>query len=352
MASRELAESTAQAMASRLPHLAVVNFANGDVVGHSADRGAKVLAAEAVDRALARLADAARAGGYALVVTADHGVLETDRAADGKANRGHTRAEVPCWVSLPRGGAVPRDPNRPGSLKDVAPTVLSLLGLAVPDAMTGRPLYTLSEAPGRVLLVILDGWGLSEDPASPIREAATPCLDRLSAQSPPLRLAASGPAVGLQPDKPGNSEAGHLNIGAGRVVPQDDVRIAEAVASGALLTHPVLLEAFGRVRSRGGRTHVLGMLSLGSSHGTLDEAASCVRAASQAGAGPVFLHLVLDGRSTLPGSAPRLVDTLAGRLAGVPDVHIATAVGRAFALDRNEDWEGKTRVAYDALVKG
>jgi 2,3-bisphosphoglycerate-independent phosphoglycerate mutase len=352
MASRELADRTVEHIVSTCPDLVVVNFANGDVVGHTASRAAKVLAAEAVDSALSRVLDAARSRGYAVLVTADHGVLETNLGPGGGPNRGHTCSPVPCLLALPGGDAAPpslESPAKP-ALCDVAPTILSLLGLPIPTAMTGRPLFDIRAVPGRAVLVVLDGWGLSPDPDNPITEADTPCMDRIAGAGQNIPLAASGAWVGLEKDKPGNSEAGHLNIGAGRVVAQDDVRIGAAVRSGALAANPVLLDALGRAGSCGGRAHVLGLLSERSSHGTTDEAVACVRAATQAGVAPVFLHLILDGRSSLPGSAPDLVRKLRRRLDGLGGVSIVTAMGRAYALDRDCDWEGRTRVAYEALV--
>ena len=134
---------------------------------------------------------------------------------------------------------------RDGKLADVAPTILSALGLAQPQAMTGSSLVSGHDWGGkrRVLLVILDGWGMGKDDgANPIFLADTPRWDELMGRWPSSQLAASGEAVGLKAGKSGNSEAGHMNLGAGRVVIQDDVRLDMAMKDGSFYTNEVFLK--------------------------------------------------------------------------------------------------------------
>lgn len=350
MACDAVARAVVEGILARTFRLVAVNFANGDVVGHLLEFAPKVAAAAAVDAALGRIADAAREAGFALAVCADHGVLETGLRPDGTPNVGHTTAPVPLVLSHP--GARPAGKGvTTGALRDVAPTVLPFLGLDAPCAMTGTPRALASGPCPGVVLVVLDGWGLGEaSAANPIHVASTPVMDGLLGAGPRVELDASGEAVGLLPGKAGNSESGHLNIGAGRTVPQDDARVERGARDGTLASNPALRRACAEALGRGGRCHVLGMLSDRSSHGTLRELAAFARGAAAAGAPEVFLHLITDGRSAPPGSAPALIHELGRELADLPQARIATALGRGYALDRDGNWEAKTRVAYEALV--
>lgn len=331
--------------------LIAVNVANGDVIGHTTSREAKIACAAAVDRHLGRMLRAAADAGYATLVTADHGNLEVMAHADGAPHVAHTDSPVPFVVVDPAAPVPAR--LRDGSLADVAPTVLHALGVAPPPAMTGRAL-----APGhvwgarRALLVILDGWGLGRaDDTNPIHLAPTPAWDGLLARWPHATLAASGEAVGLGPGKPGNSEAGHLNIGAGRVVLQDDVRLDLAMRDGSFSSNPVLLETIAAARERGAALHLIGLLTHRSSHGSIQYPLAIMAMARRAGLEPAFLHLIFDGRSTEPGSAPALLADLEARLAEIGLGRVASGVGRGIALDRDGDYV-KTRLAYEAMVLG
>lgn len=330
--------------------LIVTNFANGDVIGHTSNREAKIACAEIVDARLGQVVAAARAAGAVTIVSADHGNLELMVNPDGTPHVAHTANPVPFILIDPRGSA----PVRDGSLADVAPTVLSALGLEPPAAMTGRTLVPGHRWDGhrRVLLVILDGWGLGrDDDTNPIFLARTPVWDELTRAHPFSRLAADGEAVGLKPGKPGNSEAGHLNIGAGRVVPQDDVRLDTAMKDGTFSTNETLSDAIAEVRRRGTALHVIGLLTEKSSHGCIGYALEVLRMAKRGGLDRVFLHVIFDGRSTAPGSAPAMLEDLERRMEEIGAGRIATGMGRGIALERGGDYE-KTRRAYDAMVVG
>ena len=228
--------------------LIVTNFANGDVIGHTSNREAKIACAELVDARLAQVVAAAEAADVVTIVTADHGNLELMVNPDGTPHVAHTANPVPFILVDPRSTSAVRD----GSLADVAPTLLAALSLKPPAAMSGTTLAPAHRWGGRrrVLLVILDGWGLGADDATnPIFLARTPAWDALTRAHPFSRLAASGDAVGLKPDKAGNSEAGHMNIGAGRVVPQDDVRLDQAMKDGTFSSNETLVSAVAEVRS-------------------------------------------------------------------------------------------------------
>jgi 2,3-bisphosphoglycerate-independent phosphoglycerate mutase len=243
---------------------------------------------------------------------------------------------------------------RDGKLADVAPTVLEALAIPKPLAMTGRSLVPehLWKGRHRVLLIILDGWGLGrEDETNPIFLAETPVWDRLRQNFPFSRLEAAGEAVGLRRDMMGNSEAGHLNIGSGRVVLQDDVRLEAALKDGSFFKNEIFLRTLDEVRRRGSVLHLLALLSEKSSHGTTEYPLALLRLARERKLGKVYVHLIFDGRSTEPGSAPHLLERLAEEMKAIGIGQIVSGVGRGFALDRDRDYH-KTRIAYDSLLFG
>jgi 2,3-bisphosphoglycerate-independent phosphoglycerate mutase len=332
--------------------LVVANFANGDVLGHTQDREAKIACAALVDAHLGEVVGAARAHGYVTLVTADHGNLEEMVRPDGKPHVAHTANPVP-FILVDARRAVPAA-LRDGALADVAPTVLDALGLAPPAAMTGRTLAPGYDWDGRrrVLLLVLDGWGLGKDDESnPIWLARTPAWDELLRRQPWARLAAAGEAVGLRAGKPGNSEAGHMNLGAGRVVLQDDVRLDLALRDGSFQHNEVLCRAVEAARQRNANLHLIGLLTEKSSHGSIDYPLALLRMAAARGLDRVYLHLIFDGRSTEPGSAPAMLERLERQMAGIGVGRVVSGMGRGIALDRDGDY-GRTQRAYDALVSG
>ena len=209
---------------------------------------------------------------------------------------------------------------------------------------------TLSPSPRPVVLCILDGWGhrdQREDNA--IAQADTPTWDRLLARNPHALLATSGLAVGLPDGQMGNSEVGHMNLGAGRVVMQDLPRIDAAVADGSLAANPTLGQAIAAVRATGGVFHLLGLLSPGGVHSHQDHLAALARTIA-AGGVPVRVHAFLDGRDTPPASARDYVARFLADVAG-HDVAIATLCGRYYAMDRDKRWE-RVGLAFDAIMLG
>ncbi|MDD9992540.1 MAG: 2,3-bisphosphoglycerate-independent phosphoglycerate mutase [Rhodospirillales bacterium] len=200
-----------------------------------------------------------------------------------------------------------------------------------------------------VVLCVLDGWGHREETDhNAIALAETPVWDRLCAARPYGLLATAGAAVGLPEGQMGNSEVGHMTIGAGRVILQDLPRIDAAVADGSLAQNPTLLSLIERLRESGGRCHLMGLVSPGGVHSHQDQITALARIVSGAGV-PVAIHAFLDGRDVPPRSA---IDDLPGfedSLVDLPNVRIATVTGRYYAMDRDRRWERTTR-AYDALV--
>ena len=332
--------------------LVVANFANGDVLGHTQNREAKIECAAQVDAHLGQVVDAALAAGYVTLVTADHGNLEVMTHPDGTPHVSHTANLVPFVLVDPRGPSQAR--LRDGKLADVAPTVLHALDLAPPDAMKGEPLAPNCDWGGRrrALLLILDGWGIGrDDDTNPIWLAPTPVWDDLTRRYPCARLQAAGEAVGLRSGKPGNSEAGHLNMAAGRIVPQDDLRLERAMRDGSFYHNEILCAAIDKVRRRNASLHLLGLLTEKSSHGSIDYALASLRMAADKGLHRVYVHLIFDGRSTRPGSAPAMLERLEHQMDEIGAGRIVSGVGRGIALDRDGDYN-KTRRAYDALVSG
>jgi 2,3-bisphosphoglycerate-independent phosphoglycerate mutase len=203
----------------------------------------------------------------------------------------------------------------------------------------------------KVILMILDGWGIASNPeVSAIDKANTPFVDSLYKKYPHAKLNASGLAVGLPEGQMGNSEVGHMNLGAGRVVYQDLVKINKAVAEGELKTHPVLVEAFEYAKSKGKKVHFIGLVSDGGVHAHIDHLKSLCDAAKANGVEEAFIHAFTDGRDTDPKSGVHFLNELKEHLQHSTG-KIASVVGRYYAMDRDKRWE-RVKLAYDALVHG
>ena len=203
--------------------------------------------------------------------------------------------------------------------------------------------------PKPVILVILDGWGCRPDQAdNAIAQAAKPNFDALWAGSPHAHLITCGLAVGLPPGQMGNSEVGHLNIGAGRVVMQDLPRIGNAVADGSLARAPALQQTAQALRASGGTMHLVGLLSPGGVHAHQDHAVALARVFTDKGV-PVAIHGWTDGRDTAPQSAPGFIAEFEASLP--PGARIETLCGRYFAMDRDHRWE-RVSQAWGAIVLG
>ena len=200
-----------------------------------------------------------------------------------------------------------------------------------------------------VMLVILDGWGWREERAdSATRLADTPNFDRLWSGCPHGFLRTSGLDVGLPDGQMGNSEVGHLNIGAGRIVMQDLPRIDAAVADGSLARNPELAAFIAAMKTSGGACHLLGLASPGGVHSHEDHAAALARILTDAGI-PVIVHAITDGRDTPPRSADEDMRRLTEALP--KGARIGTVIGRYYAMDRDKRWD-RVEKAYTALADG
>ncbi|MEQ8602364.1 MAG: 2,3-bisphosphoglycerate-independent phosphoglycerate mutase [Marivibrio sp.] len=202
--------------------------------------------------------------------------------------------------------------------------------------------------PTPTVLCILDGYGAREETENnAIAAAATPVMDRLTAGNPHAVLDASEDHVGLPAGQMGNSEVGHMNIGAGRVVLQDLPRIDRAVESGELARNPALLDFVEQIKAHGGAAHLLGLLSPGGVHAHQDHMAALAEALVDLGV-PVRVHAILDGRDTPPRSAEAYLKSFQ---AAAPRAPIASVSGRYFAMDRDKRWE-RVEKAYRAAAEG
>ncbi len=204
----------------------------------------------------------------------------------------------------------------------------------------------------KIMLVILDGWGHSvEQKGNAIFKADTPYMDRFYKEYPHSLLHASGEAVGLPPGQMGNSEVGHLNLGAGRVVYQELTRITRCIEQGDFFDNKVLVKAMQEADREGGSLHLVGLLSDGGVHSHIDHLLALLEMAAQQKVGKVYIHAILDGRDTLPYGAgtflKKVVECGEKNACG----QIATISGRYYAMDRDQRWE-RTARAYRALTKG
>lgn len=203
-----------------------------------------------------------------------------------------------------------------------------------------------------VVLLILDGIGCREEqPDNAFTHARKPQWDALVAQNPNTRIEASEMHVGLPEGQMGNSEVGHLNIGAGRVIYQDFTRVDHAIATGEFARNPVLLDAVATAAANRSTLHVLGLLSPGGVHSHERQLAAMVEMAATGGAPRIHVHGFLDGRDTPPRSAAASLAFMDGVCARHPGARLASIVGRYFAMDRDKRWD-RVRLAYDLIVDG
>ncbi|TML73380.1 MAG: 2,3-bisphosphoglycerate-independent phosphoglycerate mutase, partial [Actinobacteria bacterium] len=197
-----------------------------------------------------------------------------------------------------------------------------------------------------VALVILDGWGLAPPgPGNAVALADTPVFDALEARYPHTMLKASGEAVGLPPGQMGNSEVGHLTIGAGRILFQDLMRVNRSIGNGSFFESEALVSAFARARERSGAVHLLGLVSYGGVHSQIDHLRALLTLAERAEmVDRTWIHAFTDGRDVSPHAA-------VSDLAELPADRVATVTGRYYAMDRDLRWE-RTARALGVILRG
>lgn len=210
----------------------------------------------------------------------------------------------------------------------------------------------MSHAKKTLALIILDGWGHREETASnAIAQANTPVMDKLWQTCPRTLISGSGLDVGLPPGQMGNSEVGHVNLGAGRVVYQEFTRITKAIEDGDFFANTELVENLDRAINQGKAIHVMGLMSPGGVHSHEDHIYAMLKMAAQRGAKKIYLHAFLDGRDTPPRSAKNSLEKADKVFADLGVGKTATLVGRYFAMDRDERWD-RVQSAYDLLTQG
>jgi 2,3-bisphosphoglycerate-independent phosphoglycerate mutase len=212
--------------------------------------------------------------------------------------------------------------------------------------------FTMTKAPvAPVVLVILDGWGYCEEKrGNAIAAAKTPIMESLWAAYPHTLIRTSGKAVGLPEGQMGNSEVGHLNIGAGRVVPQELVRISDAVEDGSLFLNPALVKICQEVRSRNGKLHLIGLCSEGGVHSHITHLFGLLELAKKHQLSQVLIHAITDGRDTPPTEGVKVIKQLQDYIDRSGVGQIVTVSGRYYAMDRDHRWERVQR-AYDVITQ-
>ncbi|MBQ0103040.1 MAG: 2,3-bisphosphoglycerate-independent phosphoglycerate mutase [Prevotellaceae bacterium] len=203
----------------------------------------------------------------------------------------------------------------------------------------------------KALLMILDGWGIgNQGKGDVISQTPTPYMDYLNANYPHSQLQASGENVGLPDGQMGNSEVGHLNIGAGRIVYQDLVKINRACQDGSILKNPEIVSAYEYAKQNGKSVHLMGLTSNGGVHSSLDHVFTLCDISKQYGIENTYIHCFMDGRDTDPKSGKGFIADLTKKC-DETGCTIASIIGRFYAMDRDKRWE-RVKIAYDLLVKG
>lgn len=203
-----------------------------------------------------------------------------------------------------------------------------------------------------VVLVVLDGWGISEPgETNAISLAKTPNFDTLKKEFGSVSICASGECVGLTRGQMGNSEVGHLTIGAGRVVFQDLMRVYDEISSGRLAKNRTLVNSLQLARKRGSTVHLLGLLSDGGVHSHYDHLLALLKIAENSGINRIMVHVFLDGRDTPPKSGYAFLTRLEEYVKNRPEVKVGTISGRYYAMDRDNRWD-RTKMTYDAITFG
>jgi 2,3-bisphosphoglycerate-independent phosphoglycerate mutase len=330
------------------------NFPNVDVVGHIENEKAIITAVEAVDHHAGRVLDEARRQGLTVIVTADHGTVEKWLYPDGAIDTGHTDSPVP-FILLHDTPDLQLRPD--GALTDIAPTVLQLLRLPVPPLMTGRSLIAHPD-PGqirtaqRLLVLMLDGWGEGAGGQGDlIAQADTPTMNSLKKSFPWTTLKASGEAVGLPVGTVGNSEAGHLHIGAGRQIYADRVRINRAIEDGTFFENEAFLNVMRTAKQSGKALHLIGIVSFFSSHGSLNHLFALMDLAKRENVPEVYIHAMLGRRGEQPESGALYIEKIERRAAEIQIGKVVSVIGRYWSMDREENWD-RIKKTYDMLVFG
>jgi 2,3-bisphosphoglycerate-independent phosphoglycerate mutase len=353
MSIEKIAQAAMDKIADDNCNFIVVNFPNVDVVGHIENEAAILRAVEAVDKYAGMVIENARKKEMAIIITADHGTVEKWYYPDGAVDTGHTDSLVP-FILLHQNSALTL--RKEGELTDVAPTVLDILGLPPSALMTGSSLIeqklTCKKTSQRSLLIILDGWGLNDNTeANLIFRAKTPVMDKLMSGYPTSRLAAAGEAVGLPAGTVGNSEAGHLHIGAGRKIYSDRLKIDQAIANKNFYQNDAFLSVMRQANESGKALHLIGIVSFFSSHGSINHLFALMEMAASQGIENLFIHSMLGRRGEMPESGPQYIKKIEEKSLSLNIGQVVSVIGRYWSMDREENWD-RIEKTYRMLVYG
>ena len=213
----------------------------------------------------------------------------------------------------------------------------------------------MSDSPKPVVVIVRDGWGCNPNPEhdkfNAIKLANTPRGDELLAKYPWTLIHTSGEQVGLNDGTMGNSEVGHQNIGAGRIVNQESVRISQSIRKGEFFENEAMVGAIEKAKAKGGTVHLLGIASDAGVHGMLTHLYACIELCKKLGQDKVALHLFGDGRDTGPFTGKGYLEEIIAKCNEIGVGQIATLIGRYYAMDRDNRWE-RVKMAYDLLTTG
>lgn len=360
MCAEAVADAAIDALRDPSNDLIIVNWANTDVIGHSENAEAIKKAVTTVDTQLGRVLETAKQMNIVALITADHGTVEKWYYEDGTVDTGHTDSPVPLVLFAPNLPGV--GVRNGGTLIDVAPTVLDLLHINKPTCMTGTSMLIGNNkrfSQQRVALLILDGWGAREETfGNLILEANTPVMDAVKINYPSTVIEAAGEAVGLPnttPGRPGktvgNSEVGHMHLGAGRIVPSDRLRIEHAIDDGSFFQNPAFLWAMEGAKRDGTRLHLLGIVSFYSSHGSVEHLKALLRMAKQVGVPEVYIHGMLGRRGEKPESGAVYTNDIEAECKKLGVGQFVSLIGRFWSLDRENNWD-RIEKSYRWLVFG
>lgn len=351
MKAAEVAATAADKIRDESFDFIAVNIANGDVIGHIEDKGPILQALNTVDTAIGTMVEAGMAAGVDLIVTADHGLTEKWLYPEGTVDTGHTNSPVPfIYISSDDWVPVLRDDI---TLVDLAPSILEVIGVDVPDVMTGKSVFAEPMPEGRqrrVALIIADGWGHNEDAlGNCIHEADTPVMDSLMETHPWTTAIASGLPLGMPEGSVGNSECGHMHIGAGRVIYSDRVKIDRDIESGGIKDNEAFLWACNAAVVGDKPLHLLGIVSFYSSHGSLDHLFALMDLAKERGVAEMYIHSLLGRRGERPEAGVIYVGKVEEKCAEIGLGRVVTVLGRYWALDREHNWD-RIEKAYRSMT--